>query len=152
VTGVSAGAVGVLPADALHSGPNRLPIAVVTTVSRSRGSAALVAFEGWTSAAGTPTTDVAAVVATDDVTAGTATGVALGAPAGLDCDAAPGDTAALEADLTEVSVAEVEWAGGEAVSAGKTLCFGRRLDRAVDSSTSLADELTWPVPVCGTMP
>lgn len=153
-TGVSAGAVGVLPAAARHNGANSLPITVVTTLSRSRGAATLVAVEGWAVAAGAPNTDVAAVVATDAVTAGTATDVAasLGAPAGSDRDVEPGATAALDVGLTDVSVAEGEWARDEAPSPGETLCFGRRLVGVVESSSSLADELVCAAPVCSGLP
>lgn len=148
VTGVCPGALGVLPADGLHSGANRLPIAVVTTLSRSRGPAALVAF-CWFSVAGTPTSDAAAVIATGDVTAGPATGVmaSFNARAGLDCGVALGGAAALEVVLTELFVGGVVWAGGEAASPGRALCF-RRLVCVVEPPTSLADELLWAVLVC----
>jgi hypothetical protein len=46
VTGVPAGELGEVPADGLHGGASRLPIAVVTTVSTSRGAAVLDTVDG----------------------------------------------------------------------------------------------------------
>ena len=91
LTGVSAGEVGVVPADELHSGASRLSIVVVTTVSGCRGAASRM-------------------------------------PTGSDCTAALRRTTAPEAGLTNMSAAEVEWAGDEAAPPGATLCFGRLLD------------------------
>jgi hypothetical protein len=63
--GVSAGAAGALPADELHSGASRLPMAVVMAVTGSRGAAVAVVTASLTaptgSDIGTAAPDCAAV-------------------------------------------------------------------------------------------
>jgi hypothetical protein len=89
---------------------------------------------------------VAAVVATDGVTIAAATGVVASlTPTGSDCAAALRRTTAPEAGLTDMSGAEVEWAGDEAAPPGAALCLGRLLD------PEGADDVAG-VPVRGALP
>jgi hypothetical protein len=60
VTGVSAGAVGALPATELHSGASRLPMAVRMAVTGSRGAAVAVVTASLTAPTGSDTGTAAA--------------------------------------------------------------------------------------------
>jgi hypothetical protein len=110
---VSAGAVGVLPADGLH-GARRFPIAVVTIVTRLRGAAMVDTVGCWSCSAGALTCDVAAVEVADGVTAA-ARGVtaSLTEPTGPECAAALGRAAVPEARVPDASVLVVGRSGDE---------------------------------------
>lgn len=59
-TGVSAGAAGALPADGLNSGASRLPMAVMTAVTGSRGAAVPVVTASLSAPTGSDTGTAAA--------------------------------------------------------------------------------------------
>src|SRR6187200_2777405 len=72
-----------------------------------------------------------------------ATGVAPSpTPTGSDSTAVLRRTTAPEAGLTDMSVAEVEWAGDQAAPPGAALCFGRLLDREGVASVPVRGALT----------
>jgi hypothetical protein len=117
VNGVSAGALGVLPANGLPSGARRFSIAVVTTVTRLGGAAVVDTVGCWSCGAGARTCDVAAVEVADGVTAA-ATGVTATTPTGPECAAALVRAAVPEVRVPDASVLVVGTSEDEVAALG----------------------------------